>query len=178
MRRKNNLIVLAALLFVFGVLLRLLPHPANVTPLTAIALFAGVYFRGKRALLLPVLTMVISDLFLGWHNLVLFTWGSFAAVVGIGMWVRRRKSPGSIAVGTIAGSTLFYLVTNFAVWAFTPLYEKSVSGLLASYTMAIPFFRNMVIGDVFYTALLFGAMELAVFLSRRLSQTREKSGII
>jgi hypothetical protein len=172
MRFTKTPFLIAAALLVFGVAMRLLPHPANVTPLTAIALFAGVYFRGKWIVLVPVLTMVASDLLIGWHNLVLFTWGSFAAMVLMGLWAGRKLSVGRLLLGSLAGSTLFFLVTNWAVWAFTPMYEKSAAGLLASYTMALPFFRNMAAGDLFYVGAFFGVMELARALAKRRIRAR------
>lgn len=159
--------MLAVLLVAFGIIMRLVPHPANVTPLTAIALVSGMYFRGKWAVLLPVLSMVVSDVFIGWHTLVLFTWGSFAAAVVIGMLLRRSSALGKIIGGALAGSTFFFLVTNWAVWAFTPMYAKTIGGLLASYGMGLPFFRNMLLGDVLFTAALVGVFELALMLQRR-----------
>ena len=55
------------------------------------------------------------------------------------------------------------MVTNYAVWQFSPWYEKSLAGLLESYTLALPFFRNTLLGDLFYSAVLFGAYEAVVF---------------
>ena len=58
-------------------------------------------------------------------------------------------------VGTLSGSVLFYLITNYAVWQFTPMYTKTFAGLIQSYIMALPFFRNSLVGNLFYTAVFF-----------------------
>ncbi|MFA6511590.1 MAG: DUF6580 family putative transport protein [Patescibacteria group bacterium] len=160
-------LLLAFSLLVFGVVMRMVPHPANFTPLTAIALVSGMYFRGKWVALVPVLTMVVSDVFLGWHNIVLFTWGSFAAAVLIGVFLRRTEISTRIIGGALAGSTLFFLVTNWAVWQFTVMYTKDFSGLLLSYEMALPFFRTMLTGDLIYTAALVGVFELVFALQKK-----------
>ena len=101
------------------------------------------------------------------HNLIFFTWGSFVLIGIIGWIVKKRKNLLTVISGTLAGSVLFYLVTNFAVWAFTPLYDKTGSGLIQCYTMAIPFFRNTVLGDLFYVGVFFGVFELVKYLIKR-----------
>lgn len=164
---RKTTYILVALFIAVGIIMRLVPHPANVTPLTAIALVSGFYFRGKWTILVPVLAMVVSDLFIGWHNLVLFTWGSFAAAVAIGMWLRNQGPTARIVGGALAGSTLFFLVTNWAVWAFGTMYVKDVSGLLRSYEMALPFFRNMLIGDLLFTAIFVFGIETTLVVARR-----------
>lgn len=143
---------------------RILPFPPNFAPIGALALFSGVYIRKKYALIIPLIAMVISDLFIGWHNLVLFTWGSFALIVVIGWWVRKRKNIFTVVSGSLAGSVAFFLITNFAVWTFTPLYAKTTPGLVLCFTMAIPFFRNTILGDLFFVGVLFSIYELVVYL--------------
>jgi hypothetical protein len=143
---------------------RLLPHPANVSPIGAIALFAGAYLAERRwAFAIPVTALLLSDVVLGGYGLPLMgtVYASFAAAVAIGMLLRHRLSPGPIAAATVAGSTLFFLTTNFAVWALGGGYARSLDGLLACYTAAIPFFGRTLAGDAFFAAALFGLMALA-----------------
>ena len=163
----NFAIVAVGLLAIVSLLMRLVPHPANFVPIAALALLAGTYLRRRWAVLLPVAVMAISDLFIGLHSVILFTWGSFLLVGMLGWWIRREKNIWRVTGGTLAGSVIFYLVTNFAVWAFTPLYAKTFAGLVQSYYMAIPFFRNTVLGDVFYAAVFFGTYEIAAYLVRQ-----------
>ncbi|MFA6552827.1 MAG: DUF6580 family putative transport protein [Patescibacteria group bacterium] len=173
---KNNrwFVSLAVLVFVMlTVLMRLVPHPYNFIPMGALALFCGTYVRSRWGVVIPLVAMVVSDSIIGWHNLVLFTWGSYFFFGMIGWWVRRNKHVGRIAAGTIAGSVLFYAITNFAVWAFTPLYSKTLAGLVQSYVMAVPFYRNTFFGDIFYVSVFFGVYELVKYaMSKRPVSTK------
>ena len=139
-----------------GVLLRVLPHPANFTPVTAIALFSGVVLAPQIALVLPLIVMIASDLLLGPHALYPLTWGSFFLVSLLGVGLSRDVRPGRIFLGTLGGSTLFFVITNLGVFLFQNMYEKSWTGLVQCYVMALPFFRNSLLGDLFYSAVFFG----------------------
>ncbi|MCH8557171.1 MAG: hypothetical protein LAT84_05095 [Balneolia bacterium] len=151
-----------SLIIVLAVLSRFLPFPPNVAPVAAIALFGGAYFSDKRvALLLPLGVMLLSDLLIGLHSTLLFVYAAFALIVGIGYMLGKNISPLRIAGASVAGSVIFYLLTNFGVWLVSPYYPFTLEGLLASYTMAIPFFHYTLIGDLLYTTVIFGSFELA-----------------
>lgn len=140
---------------------RLIPHPPDFTPITAIALFGGAYFGKKRlSFLVPLASLFLSDLVLG-HFAGPYVYGSFALIVCIGFLLRRRRKPLAIAVAALASSILFFVVANFGVWLSDSLYPRTGAGLAACYVAAIPFFRNMILGDAFYTAVLFGGFALA-----------------
>ncbi|MBI3956500.1 MAG: hypothetical protein HY340_00730 [Candidatus Kerfeldbacteria bacterium] len=161
--------LLAITLILLGAATRFLPHPANVAPIAAIALFSGAALRRWYAFVVPVAAMIVSDAVIGFHSIIWATWGSFALSGVIGFWIRRRLTPTRVIAGSLASSVLFSLITNWAVWAYTPLYDKTLAGLGASYVAAIPFFRNTVLGDLFYTGALFGLYALcAVALGRRM----------
>ncbi|MDE2462109.1 MAG: hypothetical protein KGO02_00125 [Alphaproteobacteria bacterium] len=152
--------LLAAMIFVAAAS-RLIPHPPNMTALTAMALFAGATLaRPRYAFLVPLAALVLSDLLIGFYSGMVFVYGAFAATVGIGLLLRQRRRPLAIGAASLAGSALFYLVTNFGVWASSSLYPETGAGLVACYTAGIPFFRNMVEGDLFYAAVLFGSFAL------------------
>lgn len=163
------------MLILLGAATRFLPHPANVAPIAAIALFSGAYLRRWYAFVVPVAAMVMSDAVIGFHPLIWATWGSFAMSGLIGLWIRRRVTPGRVIAGSLTSSVLFYLVTNWAVWAYTPLYDNTLAGLGASYIAAIPFFRNTVLGDLFYCGALFGLYALCTFALRRRVVTADRS---
>lgn len=152
---------LPALLIVFGSLVRLLPHPANFAPIGAIALFGGMYLPKRFAILMPLGAMYVSDMFIGFYNakIMLAVYGSFILMGLIGFYIRKRKNISTIIGGTLAGSSLFFLITNAAVWAFGDMYPHTLAGLGTSYLAAIPFFRNSVLGDLFYTGMLVGGFE-------------------
>jgi hypothetical protein len=88
-------------------------------------------------------------------------YGSFSLTVCLGFLLRQRRRVLPIAGATLCGALSFYLVTNFGVWATGALYPRTVAGLTACYTAAIPFFRNMLLGDACYVALSFGGFALA-----------------
>ena len=139
--------------------------------MAALALFAGVYASraSKWYLLAPLGAMLASDVFVGFYEwkTMAAVYGSFFAIGLIGLLVRKYKNAGTIALGTLAGSMLFYLTTNFAVWAFSGMYPITLEGLMLSYTMAIPFFKFTLLGDLFYVSLFFGIYELAMSFSSR-----------
>lgn len=160
---NTRLLVLCA--FVLGAAMsRLLPHPPNVTPIAAMALFAGAYFSSRKlAFALPLLAMLLSDIVLAatvYGGMALrsqpIIYACMAATVALGILLRRSKSPANVACATLGSSVMFYLVTNLAVWAFGSLYPKTWTGLITCYTAAIPFFRNSIAGDVCFVVLLFG----------------------
>lgn len=161
---------------------RLLPHPPNFTPIGAMALFGGACLADlRRAFLVPLAAMLLSDLAIGvlegdlsrgLHPLMPLVYGSFALIVCLGRWLRDRRSFASIAGATLAGSILFFLVTNFGVWALGSAYPKSAAGLAACYVAAIPFFHSTLLGDAVYAAALFGGLALA---ERSLPALRERS---
>ncbi len=150
------------ILVLLGVSLRLLPHLPNFVPIAAISLFAGVYLNRKYFFLVPISAMLLSDYFIGFYELKVMAsvYFSFFIISLTGLFLRKHKNPAAIISCSLAGSLLFYLITNFAVFAFTPWYPKDLAGLLMSYTLALPFFRNTILGDLFYTSLFFGIWEL------------------
>ncbi|MBW7887943.1 MAG: hypothetical protein H3C35_06235 [Bacteroidetes bacterium] len=166
--KKSTQYLAAALLILLAAFSRLLPHPLNFTPVMAIALFGGMYFDKRFAVVIPFAALVLSDLFLGFYGEIFWVYGSFIAVAAIGMWLKNHKSVSMIAGTTLAGSILFFAVTNFGVWlSGYQTYPKTLEGLLACYTAAIPFFRNSLAGDFFYVAVLFGIFELSLRFSQK-----------
>lgn len=149
-------------LILLGITARLFPHPANVAPIAAVAIFAGLYLPKRWALVIPLIALFVSDLVIGFYDLriMLTVYGSFAITGYIGMRVREKKNVRRIIGGTLLGSVIFYLATNAAVWGFGTLYPHTLFGLIESYVMALPFFRNSIVGDLFFTGILVGSMEL------------------
>lgn len=168
MTTKNKLFI-AVILIALGIACRLLPHPFNFAPIAAIALFAGVYLGAIYALTLPVIAMVIGDIFIGFYSwqLMLAVYGSYALIGLLGLAVKKYKSVETVLGGSILASVLFFLITNFAVWQFSTWYAPTWQGLINSYIMALPFFRNTLMGDLFYTGVLFGAYEFVLIWVRR-----------
>ena len=178
MKRKIDLrFSVLSLLIVMVAISRLLPHPPNFTPLGAMGLFGAAYFsRRYFAFIIPFAALWISDLFL--NNLVYapmfpeyyqgftllgngWTYAGFFLVVILGMKVLRKVRLTTVLGASLGASLIFFLVTNFGSWLGNPLYPQNGAGLLSAYGMGLPFFWNTLLGDLFYSALLFGAFEWA-----------------
>ena len=164
MKNKN---LAPVIIIVLGALSRLLPHPANFAPIGALALFGGAHFKGARAFLIPLAAMFLSDLFLGFHSTMPFVYGAFFLIVCIGKLLEDKKTVIPIFGASIISSLLFFLVTNFGVWAATTMYAKNIGGLMTSYLMGVPFLKNTFLGDLFYTFTFFyGYRYVEIFMKR------------
>ena len=158
-------LVILAVLIALGVAGRLLPHPPNFTPMAAIALFAGfIFIKRYMAVVAVISTMLLCDYF-AFGSLSASWFGSKSMfVVYIALlfpivfknFLQRKLGVLRIFGAALASSSVFFLATNFAVWAFSPMYEKTLEGLVLCYTMAIPFFQNTVAGDLIWSGVIFG----------------------
>jgi hypothetical protein len=152
---------IAVALIIAGVVLRLLPHPANFAPIGAIALFGGAVLPLRLAWWLPVAAMVVSDTFLGFHDTIMFTWSGFLLVALFGVALRNVNNWLRVPVGVLGSGIIFYVVSNFGVWASGTLYPTTLQGLVECYVAAIPFFKTSLLADFVYASVLFGAYALA-----------------
>ena len=158
-------------LFIFtvlGVISRLAPHMPNMTAVGAIALFTGAKFGVKKSLIVLFTTMLIADSIKGLHSVMWATYGALIIGMLIGKYIATKKQVGWIIGGTFLFSIVFFVVTNFAVWlAPNYMYEKTISGLMQCYIMAIPFFRNALVGDLMYSGIFFGGFALVKSLREK-----------
>jgi len=161
-RVKGTLAWVALALVVFGVIMRLLPHPANFAPVGAIALFGGAILHRKLGWWLPLAVMVVSDLIIGFYDGIVFTWIAFLLVGLYGMSLRQQNNWRRIPLGALGSAVIFFIVSNFGVWAEGRMYAHTWSGLAECYQMALPFFRNTFVSDLAYSAVLFGVYAAAV----------------
>ncbi len=153
-------LILTGMIFI-AAFVRLIPHPPNFAPVAAMALFGGAYFTKRWvAFLIPLAAMLITDLILGFHSAMWAVYLCFVLIVGIGMLMIKQKKVSNIFLASVSASVLFFVITNFAVWAAGLYYPKDLSGLAASYTAAIPFFHYTLLGDLFFVTLMFGSYEL------------------
>lgn len=151
--------------------LRLVPHPPNFSPIDAMALFSGAYL-GRRALAFaaPLGAMVLSDAVLGFYPGFWITYLAIALIVLVSWLALPRVSALRVGAAAVAGSVVFFLVSNFGTWALGHMYPHTVAGLGACYVAAIPFFQNTIAGDLFYATLLFGGFRVAELMMPRLAQ--------
>ncbi len=165
-----------SLMILLAALSRLLPHPPNFTPIGALALFGAAYFHRKElAFAVPLVAMWVSDLILNnaiyakaypeLYNGFVFI-GSLWVYLGIlviallGLWMLKKVNVPNLLGASLMASVLFFLVTNFGCFLVDPMYPKHFAGLMSAYAMGIPFFWNTLLGDLFFTAVLFGGFEL------------------
>ncbi|MEO6225004.1 MAG: DUF6580 family putative transport protein [Sphingomicrobium sp.] len=157
---NSRLLVLVAAI-VAAAALRLVPHPPNFTPVGAMALFsAATLGRRPLAFVAPFAAMLLSDAVLGFHASMPFVYLGLALTVVVGWLALQRRSAIRVGLAALASSVLFFLITNFGVWAIGGMYPQTLGGLAACYVAGIPFFQNSVAGDLFYAAVMFGGLAL------------------
>lgn len=163
---------------------KFIPHLPNFAPIAAMALFGGVYLNKKYALIIPLAALFLSDLLIGFYNpyLMIAVYGSFILIGLIGLWLKNHKTLPNVIGASLFGSIIFFLITNFAMWAIQrfmpqPIYPQTLQGLLSSFMMGLPFFRNTILGDLFYSGVFFGLMETAVWFANKYVKKEEGNGI-
>ena len=156
-------LLLALFLVALCVVMRLLPHMSNFSPVAAAALFAGATLNRRwLAVAVPIVAMLASDAFIGSYGWRMMTvvYGALALPAVIGMLIRGWRTS-TVAIGGAFASTLtFFAITNFAVWALSTLYAPDLRGLLECYVAALPFLKYTAAGDLFWSIALFGGWAL------------------
>lgn len=174
------------MMILLAALSRLLPHPPNFTPIAGMSLFGAAYFSKKYwAFIIPMLAMLISDLiinnvvyasesFMVFHSTSLYIYLSFALITLLGFRLLKKVSTTRLLGASLASSALFFLITNFGVWAVGySNFSANFGGLIATYVAGIPFALNTIAGDLFYVSILFGSYELLRTRFPQLSTTTE-----
>lgn len=172
--------LLVALLVVVAVVMRLVPHHANMAALGATCLIAGIYLTGYKSFILPLAAIIISDFFVGFYSwpIMLVVWASYLPLIGLGKLVDRSKAArgrvGYGLLGALTGSVIFYLTTNTAVWAFGKMYQPTWHGLTQSLINGLPFFRNSLTSDLAYSVIFILVVE-AVMVTVKLANFQTKT---
>ena len=156
-------------ILMLGIVSRLVVHLPDFTPIIALALFRGAYLQKKYALIVPLLLMLITDVILGFHNTMFFTWGSIFLISFLGMKLMEKKNFMNGLCSSLASVLIFFVITNFGVWLVSGMYAHTWQGLTDCFVLALPFLKNSLFSTLIYTALLFGAYE---FAAARLKSTR------
>ena len=143
---------------------RLMPHPPNFTPIIAVAIVSGYFFKNINLSLFTLLiAMLISDLFIGFYENVIFVYVSLLLITFVFHKMSNKINFKNLFIYGFAGSLIFFIVSNFGVWAlgspgvYNIAYEKSLSGLIECYILAIPFFNNTLISTIIFSYLAFMA---------------------
>lgn len=153
--------------------IRLIPHPPNFAPIAAMALFGGAYFNRKSfAFAVPLAAMFLTDAIIGFHSEMWLVYLSFALIVLIGMLMLKKVNIKNVIIASLTASISFFIITNFGVWAFGTMYPKHIAGLIECYIAAIPFIQNTLIGDLFFSGIMFGMFEFVKAKLPLLSQAK------
>lgn len=154
-------ILLAALLILLTVAIRVSKFIPNVAPVAALAIFGGATLAFPWSLIVPLAAMGVADYIIGFDkvSITLTIYGSFIVTALLGMTLRKKWRPFRLIGVSLAGSIIFYLATNAAVWWWGELYPRTADGLILAYWFAIPFFRYTLLGDIVYCFSLFLALE-------------------
>ena len=129
---------------------RFIPHPPNFTSLIALSFYIPALL-GLRYLPILILSFIITDIFIGFHGVTLFTWGS---VVFIGLFSKYFvKNILSRVSGALIGACVFFLITNFGIWSLGS-YGYTIEGFILCYTLAIPFFAYSIISTFIFSGII------------------------
>lgn len=173
--QKINLqFILISAIILLAAFSRVIPHPANFSPLGAIGLFGGAYFLKKwHALIIPIAATWLSDLFI--NNVIYakyypeFTWfydgfywqyASYLLISVVGILFYKKINPSKVVGGALISTIIFFMVSNVGCWVGNLFYPQNANGLLTCYMAGIPFVKGTLLGDLFYTSVLFGTFYL------------------
>ena len=144
-------------LIVILALSRLIPHPDNFTPIIAIAIMGSYFFNNINLSYLVVLfSMLIADFFIGFYGHMIFVYMSLLLITFVFFKTNWKINFKNLFIFGFIGSVIFFIISNFGVWAISSMYEKSFDGLVHCYFLAIPFFKNTFLSTLVfsYTAFL------------------------
>ena len=155
MKKERNKNIVIASIIILAVLSRLVPHPPNFAPITGIALFSSKKINNKLfGVFLPIIPLFISDLFIGISFINIFVYLSFVIIYFLG------SISSKIGVKLVfLSSVIFFILTNLGVWYLG--YPRNVEGLITCFTLAVPFFVNTILGDLFYSFIFFRSYKAA-----------------
>ena len=147
---------------VLAALLRLIPHPWNITPIGSIGLFAGTWCDRRIAWLIPLIPLFIGDAITGFYHplIMVFVYVGFAISAVIGrVLLSQRRTLLRFGSAVTLNAVIFYLLSNFPVWLV--YYPNTVAGLVECYVKGLPYLSYSMAGDAMFVSLIFGAHHLA-----------------
>ena len=144
--------IIFVIFLILGITFRVIPHPPNFTPILSIALLSGYYIKNRYSILLPIAIMLFSDIALGGNPMGYWVYISITLIILLGYFIKNNAK--NIILNSLLSSLLFFLITNFGVWA-TGGYSYTLYGLIECYTLAIPFFKNTLMSTVFFSMFIY-----------------------
>ena len=151
-----------SVVILIAIVSRFIPHPPNFTPILSICFFSGIMFNKiKYAYSIPIIFMLLSDLIIGFYSLIFWVYFSLIIIISLGIYLNKnyQKSNNSkpivLYLGTVSSSLIFYLISNFGVWIGSVFYKQDISGLINCYVAALPFLKNNLLSNLFFTTIIF-----------------------
>lgn len=159
---KENIYLLVITLLAFaGALSRLVPHPMNFSPITALALLGAFYFKKAwQSFLIPLVALLLSDLFIGFYPYIWSVYGAYFFITFAARFMPEEKSLGTKLFCLLPSSLFFFFVTNSAYFFQGGAYSKDLQGYISCLVAGLPFLKNALAGDLFYGILILGGAEL------------------
>jgi len=153
---------------------RVITHPANFTAINAIGIFGGKYLNKKSAIFSIIFIMLFTDILIGFYNLKIMLAVYISLIVStlLGQYLKKHFNFKNLVFAIFTSSTIFFALTNLAVFFFSGMYILNVSGLIRCFTLALPFYRNMLLGDIVYTTVVFGLYEIYKILKTKNKKLR------
>ena len=137
------------LLLVFS---RLIPHPPNFTPIVAVAIMSGCFFKNiNLSFFVLIISMLLGDIFFGFYQHMFFVYSSLLLITFIFFKISKKINYKNLFLVGFSGSFIFYLISNFGVWYLGDIYEKNLNGLINCYILAIPFFKNTLFSTIIFS---------------------------
>ncbi len=191
MRSKGKIITVFALIFAAAAS-KLLPHPPNITPITAMCLLGGALIGFRFiSVLVAISGLYLSDLILNntilsiyypdntgivwWADYMYWTYGAFIAIVFLGQLLKTKPTVLRMVLVSILATAMFYVLTSIGTWASGLIYPRTGEGLIASFTAGIPFLRNSFLGNVFFTVVIFKSYEWIRSMAQSSQASYQKS---
>ena len=164
--QKEILPISLILLLAFS---RLMPHPPNFTPIIAGAIFMPFMVQRSFGIVMPLVIMLVSDLIIGLHGLIFWTYGSLGLITFLSYQYIKKKFISVLKVASVS-PIIFFLLTNFGVWLTSTAYSPDLAGLINSYILALPFLANSLISTI-----LFSSCFYAIYYSLNLQSKLESN---
>ena len=140
------------------VLARLIPHPPNFTPIIAVAIMSGYFFKNIYLSFATLLiSMLLADAFIGFYDNILFVYLSLFLIVLLFYKISEKINFKNLFIYSFIGSIIFFIISNFGVWALGSPgildipYERNLNGLVECYVLAIPFFPNTFLSTLIFS---------------------------
>ena len=172
-KQQNKKLIL--IYIVFGILAKILPHPSSVTPLNNLFLHAGSKLTKGMAVIVTLIATVLADIILSYlygypifGYWSFFTYSGFVAIALLGSKLFLNSSPTKLICFVVSSSLIFWVWTNFGCWLIMPNYSKDLPGLISCYTMALPFLKNSLLGDLAWSLIVFNSVYRKLFFARQI----------